>query len=441
LSNIDYVDFDTTPTTTTGAAARLRWNDTDGTLDLGLKGGNVTLQLGQEQVTLVKHADNTGLTNGKVVYTVGSDGSNQTVRYAQANSEATSSNTFGVMTEDASGGAKAFCTTFGMVHDLDTSAMTEGAIVWLSSSTAGGMTTTIPTSPAHLVQIGYCVRSHATQGVIFVKVQNGYELDELHDVLITSKTNGDLIQYESSSGLWKNKAQSTLAIAGSQVTTGASTVDTGYRLNQTLYYTTAGTATFSKASYSWLRAIKVRAVGAGGGGGGSTGAASSASNGAGGGGGGYAEKFITDIAGLTSSVTVTVGTGGSGGSAGNNAGSAGGDSSFGTAVIAKGGSGGSGMAAGGTGTAFATGGAGGVTGTGDFTVPGGSGGNGRVAAGVSIVSGYGGASQLGGSVNQPGSAQATGLVYGGGGTGGLSATTSAAGGAGAVGAVIIELYA
>jgi hypothetical protein len=69
-----------------------------------------------------------------------------------------------------------------------------------------------------MVFIGIVTRAHATQGEIFVRPQNGFEIDELHDVLITSKTNGDLIKYDSATGLWKNAAQSTLTIAESQVT-------------------------------------------------------------------------------------------------------------------------------------------------------------------------------------------------------------------------------
>ena len=97
-----------------------------------------------------------------------------------------------------------------------------------------------------------------------------------------------------------------------------------YNLVQTVYFTSSGT--FSKGSYPWLRAIKVKVQGGGGGG------AGSGSNGHGGGAGGgsaYAESFITDIAGLDSSVTVTRGAGGAGGAAGNNNGVSGGQTSFG----------------------------------------------------------------------------------------------------------------
>lgn len=207
ITNVDHVDFDTAAVTT-GAVGRLRWNDTDGTLDLGLKGGNVTLQTGQEQVILVKRATNGTLSNGEVVRFVGSDGTNKTVLPAQANSEATSTTTFGVMTEETTGGQKGFCTTFGLVRDLNTSALTEGAVAWLSPTVAGGMTTTKPSAPNHLVMVGFVIRSHANQGIIFVSVKNGYELDELHNVAISNPQNGDVLTYDSTAGVWKNQAPS-----------------------------------------------------------------------------------------------------------------------------------------------------------------------------------------------------------------------------------------
>jgi len=205
------VQFDLTPTQT-GAVGKLMWNDTDGTLEFGMKGGNVTQQIGQELPVLVKHADNTGLANGAVVYVVGSDGSNKTVRYALANAESTSSKTFGVMTEDASGGSKGFCTTFGIVRNINTSALTEGAAVYLSPTVAGGMTTTKPSAPNHMVLVGFCIRSHATLGSIFVKIINGFELNEIHDVAIGTLANNNLLAYESATSLWKNKTYSELGL-------------------------------------------------------------------------------------------------------------------------------------------------------------------------------------------------------------------------------------
>ena len=202
LDSLNFLDF-RTGSALDGDVGRVEWNDTDGTLDLNLKGGNVTLQIGQEEVTLVKHADNSGLIEGRVVYIVGSDGANKTVRYALADSDLTSATTFGLMTESATGGNKAFCTTFGLVRNLNTTNLTEGGIVWLSADTAGQMTAVRPTAPDHGVMIGFCVRKHATQGAIFVQVQNGYELNELHDVFVPSPTNGQVLTWNSTNARWE----------------------------------------------------------------------------------------------------------------------------------------------------------------------------------------------------------------------------------------------
>ena len=202
LDSLNFLDF-RTGSALDGDVGRVQWNDTDGTLDLNLKGGNVTLQIGQEEVSLVKHADNSGLIEGRVVYIVGSDGANKTVRYAKADSDATSATTFGLMTESATGGNKAFCTTFGLVRNLNTTNLTEGGIVWLSADTAGTMTAVRPTAPDHGVMIGFCVRKHATQGAIFVQVQNGYELNELHDVFVPSPTNGQVLTWNSTNARWE----------------------------------------------------------------------------------------------------------------------------------------------------------------------------------------------------------------------------------------------
>ena len=50
-----------------------------------------------------------------------------------------------------------------------------------------------------------CAR-HATQGSVFVKVVNGFELDELHNVKITNPQDGQVLKYQASTQLWINAA-------------------------------------------------------------------------------------------------------------------------------------------------------------------------------------------------------------------------------------------
>lgn len=233
--NTPYLDFDTVSPGASGVG-QIAWNDTTGTLEFILKGGNVALNIGQENVALVKHADNTGLAKGKVVYVAGSDGSNKTVRYARADVEATSSKTFGVMAETATGGSKAFVCTQGIVSNIDTLALTEGAAVYVSPTTAGDLTSTKPSAPNHMVLVGFCVRSHATNGVLYVSVVNGFELQELHNVSINVGTlaNGDILKYNASTSLWENVAAddipahaSTHGVSGSDPVTIAPSQVTG----------------------------------------------------------------------------------------------------------------------------------------------------------------------------------------------------------------------
>lgn len=141
---------------------------------------------------------------GTVVYPTGSNGVHPLLGLAQANMESTSSKTFGVAYQPIEKNKDGLVIEFGMIENLDTSALTEGAAIWLSPTVAGGMTSTKPSAPNHLVLIGFCVRSHPSFGKIFVKVQNGYELDELHNVKITNPTDGQYLRYQASTGLWVN---------------------------------------------------------------------------------------------------------------------------------------------------------------------------------------------------------------------------------------------
>lgn len=210
LSTQDKVDFNTAGSST-DQVARVKWNDGDGTLEVGLKGGNVTLQIGQEQVQRILNNTGSTLVNGTAVYATGAQGQRLTVAVASNNAESTSSKTIGVLTESIINGAEGFITTEGLVRNINTSSFTEGSILWLGTS--GALTITKPNAPVHAVMIGFCIRQHAQSGSIFVKVQNGQELDELHDVLIGTLANNDLLVYETSTGLWKNKTPATIGIA------------------------------------------------------------------------------------------------------------------------------------------------------------------------------------------------------------------------------------
>ena len=232
ISSLDYAQFDTT-TASAGDIGRLMWNDTDGTLEFGLKGGLVTLQIGQEQVVRVRNNTGGTLTEGTVCYFSSSNGTNFNVTPAIASSDATSAQTMGVLTEtlNTSSTQHGFLTTFGMVRGIDLSyiaGLADGDQLYLDGTTAGRMTKTKPVAPIHLVYVGICLSAagSGSNSTIFVKIQNGYELDEIHDVKITAPVaDNEVLAYTLATDLWENKtaAESGLATAASPTFTGTVT--------------------------------------------------------------------------------------------------------------------------------------------------------------------------------------------------------------------------
>lgn len=200
--DITGIDFDTVDSISS-AVGRLSWDDGEGTLSLGLKGGNVNLQLGQEEVSLCYNGTGSQINKGSVVYISGAQGQRPSISLADADTEATSSKTFGIVAENISDGAEGFVATFGVVMGLNTLGFTAGQALWLSS-TAGQLTNIKPIQPAHSVFIGYCLHVGASSGRIFVNPQNGYEIEELHNVSINSLQDNDILQYNSSNQLWEN---------------------------------------------------------------------------------------------------------------------------------------------------------------------------------------------------------------------------------------------
>ena len=166
---------------------------------------------------------------GSIVYINGATGNRPTITLAQANNDANSAQTIGFTKTAIANNGFGFVIVRGELENINTSALTEGVQLYLSPTTAGTWTTTKPSAPQHLVYVGIVIRSHPTLGTILVSVQNGYELHELHDVALSSEANNDLLVYELSTDLWKNKSFATLGLAGlnSPTFTGTPSLPTG----------------------------------------------------------------------------------------------------------------------------------------------------------------------------------------------------------------------
>ena len=159
-------------------------------------------------VSKLQHAVKAGvaINKGQAVYVTSADGTNMIVGLASNATESTSSKTMGLLDDTVSTNGFANVVTEGLLAGLNTIGAAVGDPVWLGTS--GNLIYGLvnkPYAPNHLVFIGIVTRVNANNGEIFVKVQNGFELDELHDVDLKTNlpTAGQLLRYNSD-GLWKN---------------------------------------------------------------------------------------------------------------------------------------------------------------------------------------------------------------------------------------------
>jgi hypothetical protein len=146
------------------------------------------------------------INKGQAVYVSSADGTNIVVSKASNASEATSSKTMGLLAFTGATNAQGFVITEGLLAglDIDPNSVNAGDPVWLG--TDGNLIFGLankPAAPAHLVFIGIVTRTQQNNGEIFVKVQNGFEVRELHDVSAASPSNNDVLRYNSSNHLWE----------------------------------------------------------------------------------------------------------------------------------------------------------------------------------------------------------------------------------------------
>lgn len=168
---------------------------------VGLGGGTTT------NASRVQHDVKYGeqINKGQAVYVSSADGTNMIVSKADYSTEATSTKTIGLVTATGNLNYQGSVVTEGLLEGLDTSMAVQGDPVWLGTN--GNLLYGLvnkPVAPFHLVFIGIVTRVNANNGEIFIKVQNGYELDELHDVSLPSYINKGVLYRDTATNLWKH---------------------------------------------------------------------------------------------------------------------------------------------------------------------------------------------------------------------------------------------
>jgi cytoskeletal protein CcmA (bactofilin family) len=209
----DHIQFALDPSSL-NEEARFVWNPTEGTMNLGLKGQEVVLRLGQDTVIHVHNSEVSALVAGDIVAVSGSNNGRISVVKALASSDFESQMILGIVSEGIDANEEGFVTVKGALSNVNTYVddESEGKEIWLSDSNAGKWTTTKPNPPSRSIRLGYISKEDSTEGSILVDVSlNAGSLQSLHDVDITTPIDDwDILYYDELTDTWKNTDISTV---------------------------------------------------------------------------------------------------------------------------------------------------------------------------------------------------------------------------------------
>lgn len=202
IDPIDYIQFNES-FLGTPAEGRLQWNTEDGTLEVGMPGGEVTLQIGQEMLILATNHQGVDVANGVPVIITGSTGNNIEFGLVNNTISELARKTIGIVTENISNHQRGYITTVGFVRDFDTSSWSEGDFLFVGEND-GELTNVKPIAPLNKIRVGVVTRSHATEGAIYVSIDKSIPLYELSNVNVSNATQGSILIYDEATKVWRS---------------------------------------------------------------------------------------------------------------------------------------------------------------------------------------------------------------------------------------------
>jgi hypothetical protein len=209
ISNVDYIDFDITQTNNT-AEGRLFWDFENGTLNLGMGGGNVTQQIGEDTYYFVKNQTGSQINKGQVVRASGTVGNSGRILVNLAIADGSIPDKFimGVAAENIPNGEDGLVNEFGLIKGVNTTGSLygetwiDGTVLYVSPTTLGGLTSIEPQSPNQKVIVALVIKSDSN-GSLFVRPTFGSYMKDIYNVQTSGETNGDLLIYNSGTTTWE----------------------------------------------------------------------------------------------------------------------------------------------------------------------------------------------------------------------------------------------
>jgi len=207
---VDSLQFNTTANVEANAQGQVVWNADEETLDLRTDNGSV-LQLGQEVVYHVRNNTSNTILDGTPVMATGTIGNSSRITIAPMDGTSIDNAKYylGIATEEIAADTDGKVTHFGKVRGIDLQAYNEGDVLWISNTTVGELTSTMPTTGIKSPVV--FVIANTSNGTLFSRATSGTKLRESHDVIITSPANNEILSYVN--GVWINQTAEELGLS------------------------------------------------------------------------------------------------------------------------------------------------------------------------------------------------------------------------------------
>jgi hypothetical protein len=202
-----FVSFDTTPTGTPTTQGTMSWDVDHNTVQLVMNG--TTGRILEDVFYIAKNQTGSTIPKGTVVRADGTLGASGRIKITPFLADGTypSEYIMGVTAEAIANGDDGMVVHFGQIRNVNTSAYSNGDILYASTSSAGAFTTTIPSAPNNIIEVAIVIYA-AANGILQVRPTIGSNINKDEGVLITSPSNGQVLTYNSTSGLWENQTPS-----------------------------------------------------------------------------------------------------------------------------------------------------------------------------------------------------------------------------------------
>lgn len=203
ISTLDYALFDTTYSNGATVAGQINWNDGTETLEVTASNGTVVLPIGQKTVIRVKNSSgDTPIPKARLVMFDGVAGDTVKVAPAITNGTVSAEYMVGITAEEIPADGFGFVTTIGFINQTNTNSWEVGDLLYGDPANAGQLTNVAPTAPNLHVPIAAVTLKNSNAGRILVRMDTGYQLNDLHNINTGTPNNNDLLKYNSSTGTW-----------------------------------------------------------------------------------------------------------------------------------------------------------------------------------------------------------------------------------------------